>query len=104
MARVLITVIVLLVAVTLYGLLDCATREREKIKVLPKWAWLLVILCIPVLGLVLWFAFGRHNLTVFEPKPEPAPDDDPDFLRKLNDEIEQQMRRERRERGEDEEQ
>ena len=75
---------------------------------LPKLVWLLVILVIPVLGAVAWLVFGRPAITGGDggsgggglrgriPRPEPrgpsgyaagpiAPDDDPDFLRKLDD-------------------
>ena len=52
----------------------------------PRPAWLLIIIILPLVGVLLWFFFGRPRYL-----PEPtghtraplAPDDDPDFLRNL---------------------
>lgn len=91
MARILIAAIVLAAAITLYGLFDCLLRDRGLIRVMPKPVWALIILCIPVIGFVLWYAFGRGS----EDKPTAAPrrrgpsapDDDEDYLRKVDRDV-----------------
>ncbi|SMX76540.1 Phospholipase_D-nuclease N-terminal [Brevibacterium sp. 239c] len=91
MARILIAAIVLAAAVTLYGLFDCLLRDRGLIRVLSKPVWAIIILCIPVIGFILWYAFGRGS----EDKPTAAPrrrgpsapDDDEDYLRKIDRDV-----------------
>lgn len=96
MPRFLVAAVVLLVAITLYGVFDCLLRDREHIRIMPKWAWALVILFVPVVGVVLWYVFGRSSFTPREPAGPPAPDDDPEFLRKLSDDLAAEQRREQR--------
>ena len=91
MARLLIAAIVLAAAVTLYGLFDCLLRDRGLIRVLPKPIWAIIVLFIPVIGFVLWYAFGRGS----EDKPSAAPrrrgpsapDDDDDYLRQVDRDV-----------------
>lgn len=91
MARLLIAAIVLAAAVTLYGLFDCLLRDRGLVRVLPKPVWAIIILVLPVLGFVLWYIFGRGS----EDKPSQAPrrrgptapDDDEDYLRKVDRDV-----------------
>lgn len=91
MARILIAAIVLAAAVTLYGLFDCLLRDRGLIRVLPKPVWAIIILLIPVIGFVLWYIFGRG--TEDKPSAAPrrrgpsAPDDDDDYLRKVDRDV-----------------
>ncbi|WP_350270795.1 PLD nuclease N-terminal domain-containing protein [Brevibacterium sp. CBA3109] len=91
MARILIAAIVLAAAVTLYGLFDCLLRDRGLIRVLPKPVWAIIILFIPVIGFVLWHLFGRG--TEDKPTAAPrrrgpsAPDDDDDYLRKVDRDV-----------------
>ncbi|MEY9259020.1 hypothetical protein ABH903_002043 [Brevibacterium epidermidis] len=91
MARLLIAAIVLAAAVTLYGLFDCLLRDRGLIRVLPKPAWALIILFIPVLGCILWYLFGRGSEDKpnrgIRPRGQVAPDDDPDYLRQVDREL-----------------
>lgn len=87
MARLLIIAAVLATAITLYGLFDCLLRDRGLIRVLPKAAWAIIILLVPVIGFVLWYLFGRGSED--RPSASPrrsgptAPDDDEDYLRKV---------------------
>ncbi|MCQ9385581.1 PLD nuclease N-terminal domain-containing protein [Brevibacterium sp. 50QC2O2] len=107
MARGLIAGVVILVAITLYSLFDCAMRDRTVIRIMPKWGWFFIILFIPLIGLLMWYIFGRG--TVAGPggsagKPSRrgpiAPDDDPEYLRRIQDDLEQRRRREAHEREE----
>ena len=97
MTRILVAAALILVAVTLYSFFDCVVRDRAHIRVLPKWGWLLVILFVPVFGLLLWFLFGRSSFGQRRSAGPVAPDDDPDYLQKIADEVEQAERRKRRE-------
>lgn len=91
MARFLIAAIVLAAAVTLYGLFDCLLRDRGLIRVLPKPAWAIIILVIPVIGFVLWFLFGRGSeakpSAARRPRGQVAPDDDDDYLRQVDRDV-----------------
>lgn len=103
MARGLVVGVVLLVAFTLYSVFDAAARPREEIAALPKWAWILVILLLPLVGAGLWYLIGRKRADggfgMRRTHGPSAPDDDPEFLRRIADDVAQKQRRERRERG-----
>lgn len=105
MARGIVVAVVMVVAIMLYSVFDCAARPRDRIAALPKWGWILVILLLPVIGAALWFLVGRKRADGGfgggrKATGPSAPDDDPDFLQRIADDVEQQQRRERRERGE----
>lgn len=87
--RLLLVLLVIVISVTVYAVLDCARRSPDRIKAMPKLAWVAVILLLPVLGPVLWFLLGRVRPSggrTIERTGPLAPDDDPDFLRRLEDE------------------
>jgi hypothetical protein len=72
--------------------------SAPRVRNLPRAVWVLVILLIPLLGPLAYFAWGRPKQPPRERgpvlrKPRPAaPDDDPDFLRSVDTE---QSRRDR---------
>ncbi len=76
---------VLLLALTVYALVDCLLTRRGAVP--RRWAWVLLILLLPLIGPMAWLLLGRPRRQ--PPKPPPgrdqplAPDDDPDFLRRL---------------------
>lgn len=79
-----------------YTVLDLARTPAEEVRVLPKPAWLLVLL-IPLLGPVLWLLTRRPGGGGGR-RPSPrrgAPDDDDDFLRELRREADDRRRRAR---------
>ncbi len=49
-------VLVLMVA----ALVDAITRRDDQVKHLPKFAWVLFIVFLPLIGSVLWFTLGRE--------------------------------------------
>jgi hypothetical protein len=69
----------------IYAIVDCILFERERVRGLPKGAWVPIVIVFPIIGALLWFLVGRG------PKPRaagpvrrgPAPDDDPAFLERL---------------------
>ncbi|MEE6257508.1 PLD nuclease N-terminal domain-containing protein [Plantactinospora sonchi] len=83
------------------ALISCLSAEEDEIRALPRIAWVLIILFFPLVGSIAWFVAGR-------PRPAPgsagssggirpggggvgrgrrqvAPDDDPEFLRSLDE-------------------
>lgn len=82
--------IVIVVALTVYTLVEAILADRRNIRFLPKGLWIIIILLLPILGAVLWFTLGKI-------KPQPgqtsrtmtAPDDDPQFLYRLQKQMEE---------------
>jgi uncharacterized membrane protein YgcG len=104
--------LLLLVGFLVYCLVDCAQTPEERVKLLPKVIWIILILLIPVVGGLVWLVAGH----AWGPAgsgtgrsggsggfggfgagggrgsggrggrggPSRAPDDDDDFLRGLN--------------------
>jgi hypothetical protein len=86
-----------------YALVDCVQDEEVERTSLPKSLWLVLIVVLPVAGPLAWLVVAKiarprqggpgsgRGSTGRRPV---APDDDPDFLRRL---AEEQARRRRRE-------
>ncbi len=78
------------------ALISCLSANR--VRNAPRFVWVLVILFIPLLGPLAYFAWGRplpapEEGSPVRKRPSPSsPDDDPDFLRSVDTE---QSRRER---------
>jgi hypothetical protein len=84
------------VVLTALALISClSVEDKSRLRGLPRWAWLLLILFVPTLGPISYFVFGRPlppgktgpgwPLGGFPEPPRPrAPDDDPEFLRTLD--------------------
>jgi hypothetical protein len=85
-------------ALLVVALIDCLSADEFAIRALPRVAWVFVILLFSPVGAIAWFVAGRpaaavrlSNGTVWRPGGERprqrgaslAPDDDPEFLRKL---------------------
>jgi len=101
MSRVLPIAIVVWVAFTVFTLVDVALIDRRRIRGLPKLVWILVILLVPLVGGTLWLVVGRvrsGDVAGSVRRGPVAPDDDPDFLRKLNRERAMEERIEQLER------
>lgn len=101
----------LLVAFWVYCLLDVLTTDKAAIRNLPKLAWVLIVVLMTWLGGLAWLVAGRPRSTSLQPRSTPspgtrsagggsgsvrwkppapparpwvAPDDDPEFLRRLS--------------------
>ena len=77
----------LVVGLLVYCLIDCVQAPASSVRTLPKVAWLLVIVLLPLLGSVGWLLAGRPTGPARRggpPRPPQGPDDDPDFLRGLD--------------------
>lgn len=97
--------VALAVVVFVYGLIDCIRSEPNDVRSIPKPAWIVVIVVLNVIGVGLWFLFGRPQYAApgsgSPQRPggpagsqrgssyqgnagrSVAPDDDPEFLRNL---------------------
>lgn len=84
---------ILVLAVWIYAFIDCLNTPEKEIRKLPKVAWVIIILLFGqvLLGPVAWFAVGRprRNAPYGATRPDErrwvAPDDNPDFLKSIND-------------------
>ncbi len=96
MLRVLPVVAALLLLV--FSLVDWWQSPDDRVRNLPKWVWILLILLVPVAGPIAWLFGGRPVIasptTPTRPAPRAprAPDDDPDFLAKLKPQADRERR------------
>lgn len=90
--------LVLAVALLVYAVLDVLGSDERRRRGLPVPVWLLVVVLLPVVGPVVWLVTSRaapHGGAVGPRGAGPvAPDDDPEFLFRLDQE---RRRRERQE-------
>lgn len=118
MSRVLLFMFVL--AITVYAVVDCLNADEEDRRGLPTGLWLILIIMLPIFGPVAWYLLSSsqrrarlaaggssssspHSSGAGYGRPAPrqrparpvAPDDDPDFLWRL----EQERRRAAREQN-----
>ncbi len=93
MARLLLVLGVVAVVLLVYTIVDCAMLERSRVRGLPRWAWIVVMLLLPVIGSILWLIIGRGKGRGGRGQMrQSAPDDDLEFLRQLDRESMQQDR------------
>jgi hypothetical protein len=78
---------------TVFVTVFAASAKKNEVRNLPKWAWILICLFVPLIGGLLYLVLGRP---LGGPKPRfgktkiIAPDDDPTFLRDLSDRLDKQ--------------
>ena len=84
-------------AVLVVALIDCLSSDESDIRALPRIWWVLLILLFSPIGGIAWFIAGRPQRSVSKAKtwhpgsgvPESerprdlAPDDNPEFLRRI---------------------
>lgn len=105
MVRIFIGLGVVALGLLIYCMVECIQTPRHRVRVLSKAAWIFIILLLPLLGPGLWMAFGRAKGRSAAPqrKGPVAPDDDPEFLRRVEIQRRQQQRREEEARKKTEE-
>jgi hypothetical protein len=106
-------------AVPLYALIEAIRSPGEEVRFMSKWLWALCVVFFGIIGAVLWFVYGRPRTTApggegnsggggislppgLGPRPKGplAPDDDPDFLKRLDEQTwAARMEKLRKERG-----
>ncbi|MDR1386106.1 MAG: PLD nuclease N-terminal domain-containing protein [Propionibacteriaceae bacterium] len=76
--------ILLLIGLTIFSLVVVAQSDPGEVRHLPRWLWFVLVLVVPGIGLLCWWIFGRPTGEGDGRPARPvAPDDDPDFLRRL---------------------
>ncbi|GMA22842.1 hypothetical protein GCM10025864_06010 [Luteimicrobium album] len=92
------------IGLLVYALTDCVTSQDKRPAGAPKALWILAIIVLPVLGPVLWLVLSRGPgaeagtppARGSRPSGPVAPDDDPDFLRRIDEERRRREQRDRR--------
>lgn len=90
MARLLFILVPLAIAFWIYSIVDCALQPPTRHRGVSKPAWMLIVIILPVLGGVLWFAVGRGSAKAAAAVR--APDDDPAFLQQIGSQSDQDER------------
>lgn len=86
MARALIIGGFLAVVFWIFSIVDCAVQPATRHRGVSKRAWLLIVVLLPVIGGILWFVIGRSRRGGSGDGRRLAPDDDPEFLRRIAEE------------------
>ncbi len=77
--------VVIAVVLVIYAFFDALATPAQQIRVLPKVAWIAVIVLLPVAGALAWIFLGTGRLRPGPRRQRPSgprgPDDDPDYLR-----------------------
>lgn len=50
----------LVIALMIGALVDIITRDDGQVKHLPKMVWIIIVILLPLIGSLLWFAIGRE--------------------------------------------
>ncbi|MFV2100507.1 PLD nuclease N-terminal domain-containing protein [Micromonospora sp. LOL_024] len=102
MARLYILIFLVQVVLAVCALISCLSAEEDGIRHLPRIAWVLIILFFPLVGSIAWFVAGRERRpggasTPWATGGRPAerarpvaPDDDPEFLRSIEESSRQE--------------
>jgi cbb3-type cytochrome oxidase subunit 3 len=88
-ARLLLILALLAVVFWVYSVIDCAVQPPFRHRGVRKGAWVAIVILLPVVGGVLWFVLGRGRRDALAAA---APDDDPEFLRRLGSQSDQDER------------
>ncbi|MDI2098898.1 PLD nuclease N-terminal domain-containing protein [Ruicaihuangia caeni] len=80
MARLLFALAVVVVAFTVYALIDLILTDRARVRALNKVIWVFIIVLLPAIGGALWLVFGKSRRQRGGGAGLIAPDDDPAFL------------------------
>jgi hypothetical protein len=101
MARLGVLLFLVQIVLAVCALISCLSAEEGQVRALPRIAWVLIILFFPLVGSIAWFVAGRQPSpgagkgwpggTSDRQRPRPvAPDDDPEFLRSVQERAQQQ--------------
>jgi hypothetical protein len=84
MLRVLMFLIPL--ALSVYAFIDCISTKDEDVRHLPKALWAILVLLFPLVGSISWIIAGKRRSPAAEGWSGVAPDDNPEFLKSLDEE------------------
>jgi hypothetical protein len=88
--RYLIFATVAVAVFTIFVTVFAASANKNEVRALPKWVWVILCLLVPVVGGLLYIFIGRPTSDSSNSRPRTrtlAPDDDPQFLRDLADRL-----------------
>lgn len=112
MPRLLIPLILVSVGVMIYALIEAISTPSDRVRIMPKGLWIVVIILVPLIGGVLWLLFGNQNSYLAStvqgfkktsgPVRPTSPDDDDEFLRSLDIQRAQQKKAEELRKREEE--
>lgn len=78
----------------IYCIVDVLATKSRSMQSLPKAVWLPVVVLVPILGSIAWLLLGRPEGARLAPGSEAqrqtgpaAPDDSPEFLSRVSDDI-----------------
>ncbi len=88
----------LMLAAMIFALVDIITRDSSQVRHLPKVTWVFIVILLPMLGTILWFALGREYAPRSAPTrapqfapwatpPAPAPESRPRDLRSTEQQL-----------------
>ncbi|OUC98609.1 PLD nuclease N-terminal domain-containing protein [Streptomyces swartbergensis] len=76
-------------ALSVYAFIDCISTKDDDIRHMPKPLWAILVLLFPLVGSISWLIAGKKRGAAAGGRPRPrqwvAPDDNPDFLKSLDD-------------------
>lgn len=81
------------------------SAKSSEVRALPKWLWVLICIFVPIIGGLLYLAFGRPiggSKRSFGRTRVIAPDDDPQFLRDLSERLKKEEGEENKKTEDDE--
>ena len=93
MVRTLIFIFAVWLLFTVFVTVFAASAKKNEVRNLPKWAWIVICLFVPIIGGLLYLVLGRPAggpKNRFGKTRIVAPDDDPTFLRDLSDKLEKE--------------
>lgn len=83
--RFVILSIVAWVVLTVFTAVFAISAKSSEVRVLAKGLWIAIIILVPIIGALLYLTIGRP---IGKPTTtQVAPDDDPDFLRRLAEQL-----------------
>ena len=79
MVRILLVLGVAAAVFWIFSIIDTAFADRTRVRGIPKLAWVLLVVLLPLIGGAMWLAIGRPR-KAGRPSRMVAPDDDLDFV------------------------
>jgi hypothetical protein len=91
--RLLIFIVAAWLMFTVFVTVFVASANKNEVRNLPKWLWIVVCLAAPIVGGLLYLVLGRPigaPRQRFRKTKSVAPDDDPEFLQNLAEKLDAQ--------------
>lgn len=80
------------IAFLIFSFVDVLLTDDSRVRGLPKVVWVFVVILVTPIGGILWFLLGKEPAVRAARATPVAPDDDPDFLRRLGTQEDQDER------------